>query len=333
MPILEDHHDRKHPVEGDGAWSESYYFNCYDGVVDAGFFSRIGIRPNEGTIDASLSVWLPDGHVAHLRDEREQHEIIDSHLEVGPITYECVTPMGEWRLYGRGTAVVQHLGAGAAAAAAAGPTVELDVDATFHALTPPIGVDGQGRSKQGAASVVSASVGKGHFEQAGRWTGSITIDGTTSVLGDARGNRDKSWGPRRWGGPKMWRWFSINIGDDVAFGGIRIDTDVGNLHRGWVWRDGVATSVAEWQVRTELEDDNLTQRVVHLTVLDKAGRSHEVRGDLLRVAPLSRISAGHGGTIVNEGLAQWSYEGRTGTGIAEYLHQLDSDGRPMTPIE
>ena len=130
----------------------------------------------------------------------------------------------------------------------------------------------------------------------------------------------------------MWRWFSINIGDDVAFGGIEIGTDVGSLHRGWVWRDGAATSVAEWGVRTELADDGLTQRVVHLTVRDKAGRSHELRGDLLRVAPLSRQGRS-GGTLVNEGLARWSYEGRTGTGIAEYLHQLDAGGRPVTPIE
>ena len=38
-------------------------------------------------------------------------------------------------------------------------------------------------------------------------------------------------------------------------------------------------------------------------------------------------------TIVNEGLARWTYEGRTGYGIAEYLHQLDADGRPVVPIE
>jgi hypothetical protein len=37
-------------------------------------------------------------------------------------------------------------------------------------------------------------------------------------------------------------------------------------------------------------------------------------------------------TIVNEGLAHWSYEGRTGTGISEYLHQLDADARPVVPI-
>ena len=40
-----------------------------------------------------------------------------------------------------------------------------------------------------------------------------------------------------------------------------------------------------------------------------------------------------GGTIVNEGLTRWTYEGETGYGIAEYLHQFDDEGRPIVPIE
>ena len=64
MPILDAHHDFAHPVEDDGAWSESYYFNAYCPMVDAGLFTRIGVRPNEGTIDASLAVWLPSGERA-----------------------------------------------------------------------------------------------------------------------------------------------------------------------------------------------------------------------------------------------------------------------------
>ena len=52
MPILDATHDFAHPVEGDTAWSESYYFNAYCPVSDTGFFTRIGVRPNEGTIDA-----------------------------------------------------------------------------------------------------------------------------------------------------------------------------------------------------------------------------------------------------------------------------------------
>ena len=55
---------------------------------------------------------------------------------------------------------------------------------------------------------------------------------------------------------------------------------------------------------------------------DKAGRVHELRGDLLRVAGVPH-RIGERRTIVNEGLARWTYEGRTGFGIAEYLHQLD----------
>ena len=144
--------------------------------------------------------------------------------------------------------------------------------------------------------------------------------------------RDQSWGPRRWGGPRMWRWFSINVGDDAHFGGIRVGTEAGDLHRGWVWRDGEATSIRAWDMRTELAADRLTHAVTHLRGTDKRGRVHALRADLLRIAPVAHAVGGRR-TLINEGLARWTYEGRTGYGIAEYLHQLDADGRPVVPIE
>jgi len=330
MPILSAEHDRQHPVEGDTAWSESYYFNAYDPVADVGFFTRAAVRPNEGTLDAHFALWLPGGDVAHTRDVREQREMIDTRLAVGPVEYECVEPMQRWRIRVRGPAFVQPLAGGPGDRA---DVVELDVDVTFEALTAAVGVDGQGSDQAGLSKDTSATTGKGHLEQAGRWTGTVAVDGTTTELTDARGNRDKSWGPRRWGGPTNWRWFSINIGDDVHVGGIRLGTPDGDLHRGWVWRNGVATSVHRWNLRTELEDDGITHRVVHLDVEDKAGRHHELRGELLRVAPLPRSGRDGRVTTVNEGLARWTYEGRTGYGIAEYLHQLDDAGRPRVPIE
>lgn len=130
----------------------------------------------------------------------------------------------------------------------------------------------------------------------------------------------------------MWRWFSINVGDDTHFGGIRIGTEAGDLHRGWVWDGAEATSIREWHVNTQLEDDGLTHRVTDVTARDKAGRQHELRGELLRVASLGRRGLGRA-TVVNEGLARWTYQGRVGFGIAEYLHQLDDSGRPVIAIE
>jgi hypothetical protein len=328
MPILDASHDFAHPVEGDQAWSESYYFNAYDPVSDTGFFTRVAVRPNEKTMDAGMSVWLPGTELAQTAAVREQTTMVDTGLSVGGVTYERLEPMQRWHLSADCDVIVRDLGGDVHRPA------HLGLDATFEALMPPIGADGQGREGAGASAKTRQSVGKGHLEQVGRWTGSITIDGRKLELTDARGNRDKSWGPRRWGGTgsRMWRWFSINIGDDTHFGGIRIGTDSGDLHRGWVWRDGENSSIREWDVRTELADDGLTHRVSHVRATDKRGRVHELRADVVRVAP-HRMDQGNGGSLLNEGLARWTYEGRTGWGISEYLHTLDADGRPKIAIE
>ena len=305
-------------MEGDTAWSESYYFNCYDPDADVGFFTRVGVRPNEGTIDVGLSIWMPGGGLDGMGHRREQTEMVDSVLEVGPVRYEMLEPMTRWRLTAKGAS---RLG-------------EASMDVTFAALTPPIGADGQNREASDSSSAATRqSVGKGHLEQAGRWSGWIEVGGVRSVLGRrALGNRDKSWGPRRWGGPKMWRWFSINIDEATHFGGIVIGTDGGDLHRGWVWRDGAHESIAEWKVTSELADDGVTHTATHVLATDKAGRTHQLDAEVFRVEPgPAGIRAGT--TIVNEGLARWTYEGRTGTGISEYLHQLDAGAKPVIPID
>ena len=66
----------------------------------------------------------------------------------------------------------------------------------------------------------------------------------------------------------------------------------------------------------------------HVRATDKLGRVHELRADVIRVAP-HRMDHG----ILNEGLARWTYEGKTGWGISEYLHTLDESGKPNIPIE
>ena len=112
MPVLDDHHDLAHPVEGDTAWSESYYFNCYDPGTDAGFYSRVGVRPNEGTIDVGLSIWVPGGGVAHMGHVREQKEMIERDLPVGPVRYQLEEPMKRWHLTADGESTagpVNHL--------------------------------------------------------------------------------------------------------------------------------------------------------------------------------------------------------------------------------
>ena len=253
-------------------------------------------------MDVGMSLWLPGGELGEYRWVKEQREMVDSVLEVGAVRYEMLEALQSWRLTMDGEVQARPCVRGETTT----HPVPVALDVRFDAVTPAIGTDGQpsGGPKSAEAAAAAGTVGKGHLEQAGRWTGTLTVDGTRHEWRGAHGNRDRSWGPRRWGGPKMWRWFSINIGEDMHFGGIRLGTDAGDLHRGWVWDGTRATSVAEWRVRTELADDGVTHRVVHLDVVDKKGRTYPLRGDVLRVADIGRA----GGTMVNEGLARWTYE-------------------------
>ena len=54
---------------------------------------------------------------------------------------------------------------------------------------------------------------------------------------------------------------------------------------------------------------------MHLDVVDKSGRTFPFRGDVLRVAPIGQA----GGTLVNEGLARWTYEGGADGGPARAM--------------
>ncbi len=331
MPILDPRHDLGHPVEADPAWSESYYFNGYDAGSDSGLFTRIGIRPNEGTMDVGLSVWLPDGDLGEYRADRPQHGMVDTVLDVGAVRYELLEAVRTWRLTMDAPVAVRPCTRGSGS----DHDAHVRLDLRFDSLTPPVGTDGQAAARRNSAESAAAAgtTGKGHLEQAGTWTGWIEVDGVRHAWDGALGNRDRSWGPRNWGGPPMWRWFSINVDERLHFGGIRLGTDLGDLHRGWVYDDGTVSSVAEWRLRTEVAADGLTHRTVHLTVVDRRGVEYALRGDVLRVADIGRPS----GTLINEGLARWTLLGdgptRSGTGIAEYLHQLDGGGRPAVAVE
>lgn len=310
MPILDAHHDLGHAHGGDPAWSESYYFNGYSPTSDTGFFARIAIRPNEPFVDGFVTLWLPDGRTLRVTEARASQLPDAGTPALERLAATRVLPMQRWRLDAHG-----HSDCG----------VPLSLALTFTALTPAIGIDA--RAKPGAT--VTAALGSGHFEQAGRWQGEVVIDGRSLVFA-GRGNRDKSWGPRRTdhaAGLDYWRWFSMNLGDDVHLGGIRVGTGSTTTERGWLYRAGDFVSLRELRVQTEYAANGLDQSRVMVHARDKHGAAHAIEGEVLRTARL--YARGHEHLAIVEGLTRWRHAGLEGYGICEFAHRLDAAGAPV----
>jgi hypothetical protein len=179
---------------------------------------------------------------------------------------------------------------------------------------------------------------QGHFEQTGRVAGRIRLaDEQWEVNG--YGVRDKSWGPRTWQAPSgtaakaagpaavergcFLNWFSMNFGADLALGGACGRAADGSFRgKGWIQRDGETLELPEVTMTTEYDAGNpLLHETVQLRATDAEGASFVVDGTVLTICP-TKIPRRDGVTFVNEGLARFETDGRTGFGIAEHWHAV-----------
>jgi hypothetical protein len=151
--------------------------------------------------------------------------------------------------------------------------------------------------------------------------------------------RDKSWGPRTWQAPSgtaakaagpaavaqgcFLNWFSMNFGADLALGGACGKTADGTFRgKGWIQRHGETRELTDVTMTTVYDSENpLLHESVQLRATDTAGATIVVDGAVLTICP-TKIPRRDGVTFVNEGLARFHTEGRTGFGIAEHWHAV-----------
>ncbi|MEZ5598516.1 MAG: hypothetical protein R3E84_19430 [Pseudomonadales bacterium] len=182
----------------------------------------------------------------------------------------------------------------------------------------------------------AASGERGHFEQTGRVTGTIAIDGERFAV-DGYGVRDKSWGPRDWGAggtgapttpavgdqpAPFVNWFSMNFGADLALGGSCIRHADGAMRgAGWYHAGGQTEDLLDVVITSAYRPGSIWHTAVHLTARTVSGKSVDITGKVLTVCP-TKIPMRGGATFVNEGLAEFTMDGRTGYGIAEHWHAV-----------
>lgn len=323
-----------HRVGDDAAWSESYYFNFVDPDTQVGAFTRMGFRPNDGWADALHAVYLPGGRVAFTYGRRTDltPQMVDgfgpTDPTVGDLTLRRGEPFRQWDIVYAGEA--QDLADPTVMLAATRDRPEgwsrptrLEMDVAFEALADP-------HYAVGGA--------QGHFEQTGRVTGTIGLgDERWSVAGF--GVRDKSWGPRTWQAPSgipakasgpavvtagcFLNWFSMNFGAELALGGACGRAADGMFRgKGWIQRNGETLELTDVTMTTEYDPRNpLLHDTVQVRATDSNGATVVVDGTVLTICP-TKIPRRDGVTFVNEGLARFHTDGRTGFGIAEHWYAV-----------
>jgi hypothetical protein len=287
-------------------WSDSLYFGGGDGRGTA-FYTRIGVRPNEGIQEGALGVWLPDGRFVLAFGRAADSEDI----ACGPVTYECGLPFELWRIRVDGVGRAFACAEDVAVRRDAYEEVTLAGELRFCAWTEPFSF----------VSGLTTGVATSHYEQPGSISGVLEVGGERVPLAGA-GMRDHSWGVRDWQGVPYWRWFGMLVDPDTFLLVNNVGTaDGGETAGGCLKRDGLLAAIVACETESELDPELGCQRRFRAQIRDELGREAELEGEAISVAPLRQRRDGRL-THVNEGLTRLRWEGREGYGLSEWLVQV-----------
>jgi hypothetical protein len=312
--VLLESDDSMHENTGEPTFNESAYFNFYDPRTRLGGFVRIGNRPNEGHAEMTVSLYLDSGSVAFMfwRAELQHSE----HFEAAGLSFEFVKPFAEHRIAYDGTCCLLERPLellDPRRAFAENPHVPVSIELRYEALSEAFG--GEPRSAQPDRPEFF----RGHFEQHGRATGRIVIDGATHEL-DGCGLRDRSWGPRRWQALERYRWLTMSFGPDAGIAAALVtQRDGREVQGGHIYRAGEPNRALERvEIETDYADSGLHERVTAVLHSADGGEPERVVGRVLTMVPLRNRRQGVT-TRIAEGLTEWHWNGLTGYGWSEYL--------------
>ena len=286
-------------------WNESFYFNAYDKEQDLCLFMRIGHKPNRQEKMMFCYIMHPDGTFMGLRGEEP---LVVRDLRVKGLSYEMEEPEQRWKLLFDGQ--MQHI-------AKDGPLMaEVFFDLTFDGLHELFNYrrcvtdEFKERISQVAASE--------HLEQFGSIRGTVAINGKTYEI-DALGERDHSWGVRDWNAPKMWVWLTGEFSPQVAFNVTKLYVEQGIVDAGFFHEDGKTAPLDMVDIDISY-DESGTPVSFTLGLVDTDGATRPVTARIMRHVALPFTSPdGRQKSIMYETLAEYTYKGEKGYGIAEFL--------------
>ncbi len=326
---LEQRDEEPHPPDDAVNFNESVYVNGFDPRQRVGGWMRLGNRINEGHAELSVCLYLSDGRVAcqFARPSISTNAAFDA----GGLRYAVEEPFERVQMHYEGELLLlddPSLLRDPKRMFATAPRVDGEVHMHARAVSPAHGGEPtaiEHRDKM----LYGYEFSRGHFNQHIAVRGSMRAGEEEWEL-DAFGWRDHSWGPRYWQAIWFYRLLIANFGDDRAFMLLRNTSEDGHSRRlGVVLIDGRYEEVIDLDVTTEWspERDPVAVAIGVRTESCKA----LIHGRVITLAPLrNRRKAGDELLVsrVAEAFSEFTWEGRTGYGIMEYIERVQ-DGVPV----
>jgi hypothetical protein len=314
-----------HPPLESPIFNESVYVNGFDPKQRFGGWMRLGNRVNEGYAELSVCLYLPDGRIAcqFLRPK------ISDNLKfcAGGLEFRVVEPFKRIDVDYVGELMLlddPHQLKNPGALFKTAPRCAAEIHWSNLADSPIHGGRPDAAEQQ---TMYGRDFSLNHFNQHTRTSGEVRIDGKTWSL-DGYGWRDHSWGPRTWQVIFSYRLFLANFGDGRGLMLLKIADESGRSRRvGVLMVDGLYENVVDLDVTSQWTASQLP-RSASIAVRTPF-RTAQIEAEMLNVAPL-RNRRPSGGSILTssiwEGFTRFSWDGREGLGMSEYIERTD-DGR------
>ena len=311
-----------HAATAEPTFNESFYANGWDLAQGVGGWMRVGNRVNEGHAEMSLCLYLPDGRIAcqFKRPKITSNDVFSA----GGLTLGVTKPFVQANAEFHGDVMLiddPALMRDPKRMMQTAPTVPASLTWELTTTSPAHG--GEPLTAE-QPTMYGRDFSLGHFNQHTRVQGSLVI-GNQSFAIDGHGWRDHSWGPRTWQAIHFYRLFIANFGDDAGFMILKI-TD----HKGLTRRVGVFMADGQYE---EIEDLDLfidwtadkEPAAVRLAIRTAKRRTF-VEGRVRTLAPLRNRREINGATVTSriaEAFTEFTWEGRRGLGICEFIEVLE----------
>ena len=331
---LDPRDEYTHPPEPVGNYNESMYFNAFDPAVGIGAWVRIGNRPNEGHAEMSCCVYLPDGRVGFMfsRPAITGNEA----MAAAGMRFEVLEPFKRHRVTYEGELLLMDdplAMADPSSAFKRYPKRPASISLEFEGVSPMHGGEIVGMDGQAIVLDPEHSVYRGHTEQNMAVEGHITVDGTVYPFKGGTGYRDKSWGPRHWHSFFWYKWLPVTFSRDFGILlSIKGRPEGGpNRVSGNVLRNGAYEAVIDGRIETQYDAAWIPQGLT--AWVTTAQGTYVMKGRVRTTVPLRHRKVGATDwrtyTRITEGLTEYTCEGQTALGMAEYCDVME-DGVPIS---